>query len=83
MDDAVKILVIDDDDSGREALTMLLQSAGYVVTAAATGESALAHIALETYQVIVSDLFLPDKSGFDILESLEKNYPLFYMEWLL
>ncbi len=75
MDDKIKILVIDDDDSGREALTMLLQSAGYEVTSAATGESALDLIDREQYQVIVSDLFLPDKSGLDILQNVQKISP--------
>jgi DNA-binding NtrC family response regulator len=75
MDDAIKILVIDDDDSGREALTKLLRSAGYAVTSAATGESALDLIDREMYQVIVSDLFLPDKSGLDILQSVQKISP--------
>ena len=76
MDDTIKILVIDDDDSGREALTMLLQSAGYEVTSAATGESALDLIDREQYQVIVSDLFLPDKSGLDILQNVQKVSPV-------
>lgn len=75
MDDAIKILVIDDDDSGREALTMLLRSVGYDVASAATGESALELIDREQYQVIVSDLFLPDKSGFDILQNVHKVCP--------
>jgi two-component system, NtrC family, response regulator AtoC len=75
MDDTIKILVIDDDDSGREALTKLLRSAGYEVTSAATGESALDLIDHEQYQVIVSDLFLPDKSGLDILQNVQKVSP--------
>ena len=75
MDDAIKILVIDDDDSSREALTMLLRSSGYEVTSAATGVSALELIDREQYQVIVSDLFLPDKSGFDILQNVRKVSP--------
>jgi len=75
MDDAIKILVIEDDDSGREALALLLRSAGYEVTSAATGESALDFIDSEQYQVIVSDLFLPDKSGFDILQNVQKTSP--------
>jgi DNA-binding NtrC family response regulator len=75
MNDAIKILVIDDDDSGREALTMLLRSVGYAVTSAATGESALDLIDREQYQVIVSDLFLPDKSGLDILQNVQKVAP--------
>lgn len=75
MDDAIKILVIEDDESGREALALLLRSAGYEVTSAATGESALDFIDSEQYQVIVSDLFLPDKSGFDILQNVQKTSP--------
>ena len=75
MDDKIKILVIDDDDSGREALTRLLLSVGYDVTSAATGESALNLIDREHYQVIVSDLFLPDKSGIDILQNVQKVSP--------
>jgi DNA-binding NtrC family response regulator len=75
MDDVINILVVDDDDSGRDALTMLLRSAGYRVTSAATGESALELISHERYQVIVSDLFLPDKSGFDILQQVQRESP--------
>ena len=75
MDEVIKILVVDDDDSGREALSMLLRSVGYDITSAATGESALSLIDQEQYQVIVSDLFLPDKSGFDILLEVRKIAP--------
>ncbi|MDD2273433.1 MAG: sigma-54 dependent transcriptional regulator [Desulfuromonadaceae bacterium] len=75
MDDAIKILVVDDDDSGREALSRLLSLAGYDVTSAATGESALDLIDCQQYQVIVSDLFLPDKNGFDVLQSVRKVSP--------
>lgn len=76
MDDTIKILVIDDDDPGRDALTMLLRSAGYAVTSAANGASALDLIDREQYQVIVSDLFLPDKSGLDILQNVRKVSPV-------
>jgi DNA-binding NtrC family response regulator len=72
MADEIKILVIDDDDSGREALTLLLRSAGYNVLSAANGVEALDIIDREQFQVVVSDLFLPDKSGFDILQSVRK-----------
>lgn len=75
MDEAIKILVIDDDDSGRNALSMLLRSSGYEVTSAATGMSALDLIDREQFQVIVSDLFLPDKSGLDILQNVNKVSP--------
>ncbi|MDU0457333.1 MAG: sigma-54 dependent transcriptional regulator [Geobacteraceae bacterium] len=72
MSDDIRILVIDDDSSGREALSLLLQSVGYSVASAANGEDALDIISQEQFQIIVSDLFLPDKSGFDILQSVRK-----------
>ncbi|MDD5105851.1 MAG: sigma-54 dependent transcriptional regulator [Desulfuromonadaceae bacterium] len=75
MSDAIKILVVDDDDSGRDALTMLLRSLGYTVTSAATGEIAIDLIDREQYHVVVSDLFLPNKSGFDIMQNVQKVAP--------
>ncbi len=75
MNDKIKILVIDDDDTGRDVLSMLLRSVGYEVTSAANGESALALIDRVQYHVIVSDLILPDSSGLDILRNVRKVAP--------
>ena len=72
MSDEIKILVIDDDSSGREALTLLLRSVGYTVDSVSNGADALNVIAREKFQIIVSDLFLPDSSGFDILQNVRK-----------
>jgi len=75
MADVIKILVIDDDESGREALALLLQSVGYMVVSTSNGEDALDIIAGEQFQIIVSDLFLPDKSGFDVMHSVRNVSP--------
>ena len=71
----IRILVVDDDDSSREVLELLLRSGGYEVLSAATGEQALAVMEREHFQVIVLDLFLPDKCGIEILQYSRRRFP--------
>lgn len=69
------ILVIEDDDSIRNAIIDILTGVGYEVISAANGEDGL-KIALErTYHILLLDLILPNISGLNILRSLKHEKP--------
>ena len=73
MNDAACILFIDDEPGSRESLTLLLEREGYRVDAVAPGEEALGLLARKSYDVIITDLFLPGVSGIDILKHVKEN----------
>lgn len=65
-----KVLVVEDDDSMREAITRLLAAAGFEPMAFASAEALLAGGAGEGAVCVVSDLRLPAMSGLDLLAEL-------------
>lgn len=73
MNDAARILLIDDEPGNRESLTLLLEREGYRVDAVAAGEEALGLLARKSYDVIITDLFLPGVSGIDILKHVKEH----------
>lgn len=75
MSQETRILLIDDDDTGREALCLLLRSASCKVTTAATGEEALALLLRDSFHLILLDLFLPDRSGIEVLQNARRTAP--------
>jgi len=69
------ILVIEDDDSIRTAVTDLLSGMGYDILSAANGADGLKMALERSYHLLLLDLVLPDLSGFEILEFLKKQKP--------
>lgn len=61
-----KILVADDSIAVRKVAERLLTEAGLGVTVAANGEEALAYLSKERPDVVVSDVIMPDKSGYEV-----------------
>jgi CheY-like chemotaxis protein len=61
-----KVLVADDSIAVRKVAERLLTEAGLGVALAANGEEALAYLAKEKPDLIVSDVIMPDKSGYEV-----------------
>lgn len=73
---AIKVLVVEDDNNLREALTDTLQLADYAVIAVNSGEEALKQLALfNDIRMIVSDVNMGGMSGHDLLRNVKQDYP--------
>lgn len=70
-----QILVVDDEPSIRTTLGMLLMSAGYDVTVAEDGMSAVSHLKRMVPDLIVTDLNMPQMSGVELISHVRSRYP--------
>lgn len=71
-----KILIADDSIAVRKVAERLLTEAGFSVMLAANGEEALAHLAKEQPDVVVSDVIMPDKSGYEVCAFIRRQAAL-------
>jgi two-component system, OmpR family, response regulator ChvI len=70
---AVRIVVVDDDDSFRDSLVLSLEELGYDVSGFAAGPAALDHLAAGApADVILLDWRMPGMSGLEVLRSLRQ-----------
>ena len=68
-----RILVVEDDDTIRDLITEILQSAGYRVERASDGLQALVKVSVSRPDIIVLDLMMPVMDGWTFLEHFRKN----------
>ena len=71
--DTCRILVVDDHESNRDLLSRRLTREAHDVVTAASGESALALVEQEKFDLILLDLLMPGMSGYEVLEWLKCN----------
>jgi signal transduction histidine kinase/HAMP domain-containing protein/ActR/RegA family two-component response regulator len=72
----MRILLVEDHEDTNRSLTSLLRRRGYQVKSALTFQSALELGAKEKFDVLISDLGLPDGSGIDLIQKLASKPPL-------
>jgi two-component system phosphate regulon response regulator PhoB len=68
-----RILVVDDERDITALVAYHLAKAGYRVTTAGTGPAALEAVATEPPDLVVLDLMLPGRSGYEVLEELRRR----------
>jgi CheY-like chemotaxis protein len=71
-----QILVVDDDISVREMLMRVLSDEGYTVWTAADGVEAIKVMGIVRFDLVLLDLSMPEKNGWDTFEALTRNDPL-------
>ena len=67
------ILVVEDHDDTADVMTRLLASRGYSVSRCATVAQALAAIAADAFDLVLSDIGLPDGTGVELVRELRRS----------
>ena len=71
-----KILVIDDEQIVHDSVSRILEEEGYRIDGALRVAEALDKIAKESYDLVLTDLMMPDDSGMKAVEAVAETYPL-------
>ena len=74
MTNAGTLLVVDDNEANRDALSRRLTLKGYTVAVAASGNEALAILEAGTYDLVLLDVEMPGMSGFDVIGRLRGRW---------
>lgn len=70
-----RILVVDDEESIREFLNIMLKKEGYDVTCVEDGQKADEVLRKKTFEMVISDLQMPHITGLELLKIVKENYP--------
>ncbi|MCB0346335.1 MAG: sigma-54-dependent Fis family transcriptional regulator, partial [Bdellovibrionales bacterium] len=68
---AKHVLLVDDEEGVRASLEQILNEAGYLVTSAASGEEALDCAEEQQYDLLLTDLKMPEMDGLQLLQKLQ------------
>jgi DNA-binding response OmpR family regulator len=70
---ANKILIVDDEPNIVLSLEFLMKQAGFQVSTAADGESGLEAVAAECPDLILLDVMMPRKNGYEVCQTIREN----------
>jgi two-component system, NtrC family, response regulator PilR len=70
-----RILVVDDEESIREFLEIMLRKEGYEVVISSDGRQALDTLKKKSFDMVISDLQMPNMTGIELLREVKNQYP--------
>lgn len=70
-----KVLLVEDDPSVAKIISLMLGNDGHLVFWAANGKLAFHEIAHGAYDLVISDLFMPEKDGIEVVMELRRTRP--------
>lgn len=70
-----RILAVDDEESIREFLEIMLKKEGYEVTTAEDGQVAMDLLKKKSFDMVISDMQMPNVTGMELLKHVKDNYP--------
>ncbi len=70
-----RVLVVDDEQGIRDILQDILEDEGYTVFVAEDGFEGLSVLKTEPIDVVLLDIWLPNKGGMDVLGEIKEEYP--------
>ncbi len=74
-----RILVVDDEESIRDLLRLVLTGEGYSVVTANDGEEAIEYLEARRFDIVITDLVMPGVNGVEVLRAakrIDPNYPV-------
>ena len=74
---SMRLLLVEDHEDTNRSLTQLLRRRGYYVQSAHSVQGALEAAAQEQFDVLISDIGLPDGSGIELMQKLRRDRPIF------
>jgi PAS domain S-box-containing protein len=70
-----RILVVDDDPGVCESCGEILEAAGSEVVMAASGREALVKLEAEAFDLVLSDVVMPDTDGYELFQAVRERFP--------
>ena len=69
------ILVVDDEPTSREMISLMLEKRGYQVATANDGRAGEQCLAQKAFDLVITDLLMPERDGLELIGALRRHHP--------